>query len=166
MIKSIVNTSPLIALSIINHFDLLWKIFDKVFVTQAVFNEINAASGKSKFGQKELAEAIKTDHISLYTVNDSILVNKLIGKLHKGELETIIGANELNTDFAVIDEITARNFATAFSVDTIGTIGILRIAKRKAYINELKPLLLQLHKNKFRISDKILSEVLKKENEL
>ncbi len=166
MIKAIVDTSPMIALSIINHFDLLLKIFDKVFITQAVFNEINATSGKNRFGQKELAEAIKTENISLYTVNDSIFVNKLTGKLHKGELETIVGAKELNCEFAVIDEIIARNFAAAFSVDTIGTIGILRIAKRKAFINELKPLLLQLHKNKFRISDKILMEVLKKENEL
>ena len=166
MIKAIVNASPLIALSIINYFDLLWKIFDKVFITQAVFNEINAASGKNKFGQKELADAIKTNHISLYTVNDSVLVNKLTGKLHKGELETIIGAKELNCEFAVIDEITARNFAETFSVNTIGTVGILRIAKRKAFINKLKPLLLQLHRNKFRISNKILTEVLKKENEL
>ncbi|MCK4662222.1 MAG: DUF3368 domain-containing protein [Bacteroidales bacterium] len=166
MIKSIVNASPLIALSMINHFDLLWKIFDEVFIAQAVFDEINDASGKNKFGQKELIEAIKNHNISLYTVNDSALVNKLTGKLHKGELETIIGAKELNAEFAIIDEITARNFSAAFSVDTIGTVGILRIAKRRAYINELKPLFLQLHKNKFRISDKILTEILKKENEL
>jgi len=45
-------------------------------------------------------------------------------------------------------------------VDTIGTIGKLKLAKEKGYISGLKPLLLELKRNKFRISDKLMKEIL------
>ncbi|WP_255434063.1 hypothetical protein [Ammoniphilus sp. CFH 90114] len=37
---------------------------------------------------------------------------QLYGKLHKGELETIVGVRELKTDYTLMDEIAARNMAS------------------------------------------------------
>ncbi len=165
MIKAVVNSSPIIALSMINNFDLLWKVFDIIHVPQAVYNEINAVKSINNYGKKELNIAVEQNKISIYKIKDSDLVNKLIGKLHKGELEVIVAGNELDADFAVIDEITARKLAETFSLNTIGVIGILRIAKKQGHISEIKPFLIQLHNMKFRISTRILNRILKEENE-
>jgi len=50
MIKVMVNSSPIIALSMINQVDLLWKVFDEVLIPDGIFNEIAVLSGKNDFG--------------------------------------------------------------------------------------------------------------------
>ena len=144
---------------------LLKLLFDEIFIPNAVANEILAAKGKRRFAVYELNRAVYKEHIKIYTVKDKQLVNKLFGKLHKGELEVIVGAKELNTDFAIIDEIAARNLSKIMSIETIGTIGILKLGKRKGHILFLKPLLLELRRNKFRISDKLMKKILTDANE-
>ena len=57
------------------------------------------------------------------------MIQRLYGKLHAGELETIVGGKELEIDFVLIDEIAARNMAKNFFLTPIGTLGILRLAK-------------------------------------
>jgi len=160
MIRVIVNASPLIALSIIKQFNLLQQIFNEIYIPKAVADEILAAESKRHFAVNELKQAINNSVFKVYTVTDSKFVDKLFGKLHKGELEVVIGAKELDVDFAVIDEIAARRLAKILGVDTIGTIGKLKLAKEKGYISGLKPLLLELKRNKFRISDKLMKEIL------
>lgn len=158
MIRAIVNASPVIALTTIDKLDIIWEIFDEVYIPQTVINEI--LSPTIAIGKPELKSALEKKRIIPYTVKDKGLVNKLYGKLHKGELEVIVGAKELNVDFAIIDEISARKLAEIMSIDTIGTIGILKIGKEKKLISTLKPLLLKLVENKFRISDKLIHKIL------
>lgn len=160
MIRAIVNASPLIALSIIGQFDLLQQIFDEIYIPKAVADEILNAKSKRLFAVNELKHAVNMGYINNYTVKDNQLVDKLFGKLHKGELEVIVGAKELNVDFAVIDEIAARNLSKIMGIDTIGTIGILKLGKENGYISLLKPLLLDLISNKFHISDNLMKKIL------
>lgn len=46
----------------------------------------------------------------------------MYGKLHHGELETIVGGMELQADFVRIDERAARNVAMTFFLAPIGTV--------------------------------------------
>ncbi|MGD9732601.1 MAG: DUF3368 domain-containing protein [Desulfamplus sp.] len=163
--KVMVNSSPVIGLSMINQMELLWKLFDEVMVPEGVFNEIAASAGKNDYGKSELETAVKENKLRIYTVKDKVLVGKLIGKLHQGEVEVIVGGREESVDFVVIDEITARNLAEAFSLTPIGTVGILRLAKRERLIENIKYYLDELKKKNFRIADKIYFEILKKEGE-
>lgn len=78
MSKVISNTSPIIALSTINKLELLWNLFDEVYVSEAVCNEILACYPEHLKGK-----------IKLYRVQDKDFVSKMIGKLHIGEVETI-----------------------------------------------------------------------------
>lgn len=39
----ITNTSPIIALSMINRLSLLWELFDKIYVPEAVFKELTSS---------------------------------------------------------------------------------------------------------------------------
>jgi len=166
MTTVVVNSSPIIGLSMINKINLLWQLFDQVYLTQAVFHEITNNASARFFGKDELLQAINNSVITIYTIQDNDLAKKLIGKLHLGEVETIIVAKELTADFVVIDDLAARNLSSLFSITSIGVIGILRLAKRKQLISEIKSYLEQLREMKFRISDKIMLEILKNENEL
>ena len=87
-------------------------------------------------------------------------------QVDKGEVEVIVAGKEESVNFVVIDEITARNLAEAFSLNPIGTIGVLRLAKRAGLVDSIKPYLDELKLKKFRISDKIYYDILKSEGEL
>ncbi|HJV17737.1 MAG TPA: hypothetical protein VJ546_10225 [Bacillales bacterium] len=87
----------------------------------------------------EILEAIKEENVIVYTVKDEVLVQRMYGKLHHGELETIIGGKEMDTDFVLIDERAARNMAKNFFLTPIGTLGILRLAKSKGKVDKIKP---------------------------
>lgn len=98
-------------------------------------------------------------------MKNSQLVDNLFGKLHRGELEVIVGGQELDVDFAVIDEMYARNLSKTFGINTIGTIGILKLAKENGHISSIKTLLFKLKNNKFHISDKLIKKLLSDLNE-
>lgn len=161
MISIVSNASPIIGLSMLGLLHLLWEMFE-VYVPTEVYNEIVVDTPEETFGKNELIEAIKNGYIKLYEVNDKELVNKLYGHLHKGELETIIAAKELQLTYVLIDEKSARSFASSLFLKPIGILGILQRAKELNKIDKLKPYLDILRKNGFRISDNLYIELLKR----
>lgn len=40
MTKAVCNLSPIIGLSIIKKLDLLWELFDEIYITEEVYKEI------------------------------------------------------------------------------------------------------------------------------
>ena len=165
MIKVICNASPVIGLIGIGKLNLLWELFDEVVIPKAVLQELYAGNRKPESSQ--IKEAIENSRIKVIEIRGSDTAYLLHGKLHRGELETIIGAKE-DTDirFAIIDEKAARKFAAAMFVDTLGIIGILSYAKSRGKIEAVRPYMDQLIQNNYRISDVLYSQVLKNENEL
>lgn len=166
MSKVISNTSPIIALCIIDNLDLLWNIYDDVYIPRVVFDEITSGNPERIKGKKELKKAVDNGKIAIYDVQDKLFVQKMLGKLHKGEVETIVGARQLNTDFVVIDERAARIQAQNYFLTPIGTLGILRIAKKKGLVKEIKPFIETLLLSGFRLSKPLYERVLRKENEM
>lgn len=93
------------------------------------------------------------------------MVQRMYGKLHYGELETIIGGKELDIDFVLIDERSARNMANNFFLTPIGTVGILRLAKSQGKIDKIKPYLDIIIAHDYRIGKALYEKALKQENE-
>jgi predicted nucleic acid-binding protein len=168
VITVVSNSSPIIGLSKINKLNLLWELFDEVYITSEVFKEISHGSvnAENLKSIEILKKAVDKNNIKVYEVEDKKLVAKLYGKFHKGELETIIAAKELKADFVVIDEKAARRLAESFLLTTIGIVGVLIYAKTKGKILKLKPLLDELIRIEFRISDKIYKMALEHAGEL
>ena len=160
----ITNTSPIIALSMIGRLPLLWELFDKVYVPKAVISELTSSIHETDYGRKEIIEAVKTEKVISYSVKDELLVQRMYGKLHNGELETIIGGKELDTDFVLIDERAVRNMAKIF-FPPIGSLGILRLAKSQGKIDEIKSYLDTLIANGYRIGKPLYEQVLKLEDQ-
>lgn len=157
--KAICNTSPIIGLSIIGRLDLLWELFD-IYIPQEVYNEVVKQGSEQAIGKQELRDAVAKGLIKVHEVKDQGFVVKSYGRLHKGELEVIVGAKELGVSIVIIDEKSARNFAETLMLKPLGLFGILKLAKQKEMINEIKPLIELLVSKKFRISEKLISQLL------
>jgi predicted nucleic acid-binding protein len=162
MIKVVCNSSPIIGLSIINKLELLWELFDEVFIPKAVYDEILNSKNNKTFGVEGLINAVDRKCIKVYEVKNKVLVDELYGKLHRGELETIISAKELKINDVIIDEKAARSFAEAMLLQTTGVIGILILAKKTNRIPEIKKYLDLLISQGYRISNRLYENALKK----
>lgn len=74
MSKIISNTGPLIALSMINKLNLLWELYDEVYIPKSVYNEIINTEDENDYGKQEVKSAVKSGKIIVYNVNDKELI--------------------------------------------------------------------------------------------
>ncbi len=67
---------------------------------------------------------------------------------------------ELDAELVLIDERAARRKARGIGLQTVGTLGVLLMAKDKGLVAGLKPLLDDLRRAGFRMSDDLYRQVL------
>ena len=154
------DTSPVIALTLCNKLDLLDKLFDRVCIPQAVFNELAVPD---KPGAVEIVEWARDKVI---TVKDTAVVKALSLNLDPGESEALSLYWEIAADFLLIDEKRGRNIAHRNGVKTIGTVGILLSAKQRGLITSVKPFFEALLHNGYRISDNLYNQYLERAGEM
>jgi len=156
------DTSCISNLLLISQLDLLQKIYLKIFIPDAVYNEILALekSGKdlSYFKSRNWITVEKD-----FTRNISLLPPK---NIDAGEAEAIDLAIYIKADRILIDERKGSFLANELGIITIGLLGILKIAKENHLISSVKELLDQLIENNFWVSNELYNTVLKSVNEL
>lgn len=153
------NTTPILTLLGIDVFDVLEKLYDKIIIPNAVFQEIE--QGKHKI-YKSLTQL---QWVEVKEVQDKSLVEELTKYLDAGEAEVIALGKELNADLVIIDEKKGRNFAQLNNLICVGSLGILLKAKENNFIPFLKPLLEEMQTNGIWISESLVKEILEKINE-
>lgn len=89
-----------------------------------------------------------------------------MASLEKGEAEVLCLAKELKAGLVLLDEEKARKSAVLAGFTVLGTVGLLLLAKDLGLIKEVRSPLNELQKKKFRISERIITEALKKAGEL
>ena len=146
------NTGPLIALASIGQFDLLRELFGQVFIPPAVHAEVK--------DEASVAALTAADWIAVQAVQDTLAVQLLKEELDAGESEAIILARELSADLILMDERAATRKARTISLRAIGTLGVLLMARDKGLVTSLKPLLDDLRRAGFRMSDALYHQVL------
>lgn len=164
MTRIVCNASPIIALSSVGLFHVLVQLFDEVMVPKVVLDEILHDTGA--VGAEQLKSALEQGGVQSFQVQDQSLVEKLSGRLHRGELEVIIGAMEQGISTVILDDRQARMLAKTFKLDCTGTIGILLLAKAKHLIPEVKEHLNGLTDRGFRLSDRLYRQVLEFSKEM
>ncbi|KYP79979.1 DUF3368 domain-containing protein [Ferroacidibacillus organovorans] len=164
MTRIVCNASPIIALSSVGLFQVLGKLFDEVTVPKAVLDEIMYDS--AAVGATQLKMALDQGEVHHFQVQDQSLVEKLAGRLHRGELEVIIGAVEQGISTVILDDRQARMLAKTFKLDCTGTLGVLLTAKAKHLIPEVKMYLDGLSDQGFRLNERLYREVLEFAKEL
>lgn len=161
MRKVVVNSTPIISLSIIQKLDLLLNLYRKIYVPQAVFDEVSVA-GESMIGAKALKSA---DFIKIVSVKNDTARKFFSTSLHKGEVEVMILAKEINADLVVIDDYQARKHAKYLGLNLTGTLGVLLKAKKESLINEIRPLMDKLINNDIYIDNKLYEKVIQMADE-
>lgn len=86
-------------------------------------------------------------------------------KLHDGEVEVMILAQERNADLVILDDNAAKKTAKYLGLTVTGTLGVLVKAKHRGIIEEVRPLLSEMRQNGFYISKAVEDMVLEQAGE-
>lgn len=150
------DSGPLIALARIGHLHLLRDLFQSVLVPQAVIAE--CCVGENRPGSKAIAQALKQGWLKRKRLPARIL---LLGRptMGEGENAAIALAHHLGSPL-LIDDKTARKIASRSGVSVVGTAAVLIEAKRKRLVRRVKPLIEDLKRGGYRLSDELIERVL------
>lgn len=148
------DTTPLISLLKINRIDLLEKLFKKVLIPQAVFDELTA---DERF-QSEANQISQKPFIKVESVKNpkSASILKRATGLDQGESEAIILTDEQNADILLMDEAKGRAVSFQMGFNIMGTIGILMAAyeENELTADEVRECVENLQRAKRHISQK------------
>lgn len=148
------NSTPLIALSRINKFDLLREYFGEIHIPKEVFDEVVTRGGNLS-GAEEAASA---EWIKVGNVGNKIAVESLSITLDKGEAEAIVLAREKDA-LLIIDDGDGRRTAESLGLKITGTLGILLLAREDGKL-DLKTAIDDLMAAGFRLSEKEYKRIL------
>ncbi|MEQ9481638.1 DUF3368 domain-containing protein [Coleofasciculus sp. F4-SAH-05] len=130
--KTVVNSTPLIALSITGYLFLLNQLFEQVVVPVSVYEEV-ALQGEERPGAEAVAQA---NWLVIQAPERSLLLSAELVQLDRGEQDVIILAQEIKADWVLIDEKLARRVAIGLGLQVKGTLGVLLIAYRMGLISK------------------------------
>ena len=145
--KVFVDTSTLIILSKISRLELLKLLYGFVYITIEVKIEFKLP----------LPNWIIVDYTNFE--------NKVNFGIGRGETSILNLAIRNNNSLLIIDEFKARKVASKLNLKFTGAIGILVIAKKQGYVQEIKSILDTIMKTDFRISPEVYYQALQIANE-
>jgi predicted nucleic acid-binding protein len=151
----IVNTTPIIALALIEQLDLLPRLYGRVVIPPAVQTEV-LQGGAQGIGVTEIQNA---NWIRVIALTDPRRADSL-PDLDRGEAQVIALAQELRADLVVIDERLARKYARRLKLKLTGTLGVLLRAKQVGFVQAIKPLVEQLVQGGIRLGEDVIAEAL------
>lgn len=141
------DASALIGFDRIGQLDLLARLFKDIIVPPAVVREVGpSVAARDWLREQPLSRPIPTDILA--------------ATLGPGETEAIALALELQPTWIVLDDRRARRLAESLNLPVIGALGILRMAKLRGIVGQIRPLVEQLQSTRFFIDDKRVKRVL------
>ncbi len=121
--KIVLNTSPIIFLSKIDCLTLLSACFSEIYVPSGVVAELHDFSLPSSIQPRSLSSA------------GAAYVQGALGRLHQGELEAIILAQEQSVDYVILDDLLARRKAQRLGIKVMGTLGVLLLINKRGLLS-------------------------------
>ena len=130
--KVVVNSSPLIVLFKSEQADLLPLLFKRIVVPEQVFSEVTDNKGDDS--------AKKNLPFVEWIIREKVEIPLSIAawNLGKGESSVFAYAMVETEHWAIVDDLAARRCAKTFGIQTIGTGGLLILAKRRGIIKSVK----------------------------
>lgn len=150
-----IDTGPLIALARLDLLQLPMRIFARVLITDIVAAECLVDPTYPEYAT--IQSSLDRGLLERRTWNRS--QPDATWKLDSGEASTIEMAIRLKTAI-LVDDRAARRVAQALHVPTLGTCGLFLLAKRKGFVNEIKPLLDKLIESGYYLGDTLIDRVL------
>jgi predicted nucleic acid-binding protein len=151
----VADTSPVSYLLSIGHIDLLPRLFGKVVIPDAVQKELKHPTAPQMLREWSAALPVWLDVKAVQaTIEDAKLKS-----LGPGEREAITLALSLRADLILIDECKGTAVALQKGLDVTSTLGILRLAAQRGFIN-LADAFDRLKQTNFRYRQEILDAML------
>lgn len=151
----IADSSPLIGLALIGQLNLLPRLYPAVFVPPAVWDEVTQQGA----GLPGALEVSQCDWLQIQAPELAYLEPLRI-LIDRGEAEALALAQSMPDSIVLLDDAQARRVAERFNITRIGTLGVLRRAKKAGWLNEIKPLVIQLQENGIYIRQTLIDAVL------
>lgn len=132
--RIVINSSPLITLCKSNQEELLPQLFTSIIVPAAVWQEVTASPHSD-------SAAVKLPSLHWATRVNSVVVPPLIQAwdLGAGESEVLAYALANPEYVTVLDDAAGRRCARSLNINSIGTVGLFILAKRRQVITEVMP---------------------------
>ena len=140
------DTSCLIVFHKIGELDLLEKVYNNIITTPEVAEEFS----------EQLPDWVKIERVS-----DKKYQKFLETQVDVGEASAIALAKEMDNPLLLLDDLKARKMASQLNLKFTGTLGVIHKAKQTGVIEKVKPIIDKLLLTDFRISDKIIHELLR-----
>jgi len=146
MRKVVVNTTPLIALAEIGELKLLQELYTEIIIPNAVMDEIESEPARTLVTNAEWIikrRIVHSERKSLFRT-----------RLHAGEVEVMILAEEESANLLIMDDNTAKKTAKYLGFNVTGTLGVLVKAKQEGLIGEVASLIDRLTDVGFFVDEK------------
>lgn len=146
------DAGPLIVLCQIDRLSILKDLFGEVKVPIAVYEEITVK-------EQEKAVFLKTNWLKPLKVkkdNDYLLLEELVDM---GEAQAIILAKQQKLPL-LVDDAKARKYAVMLNVDVMGTLGLLKLAKKRAVILSVKDVIKEMLEKGYYIDSRLIGTLL------
>lgn len=146
------DASVLIGLARIDRLSILPALFAEILTPQAVWNEAAAEAGP----RPGAAVLRATKWLRVARVQDVARLSEMRRSepsLGAGEIEVVCLAAERAADWALIDDREGRRLAKRLGVPTMGTAGVLALAKRSGLVEDLDAVFEDLARQGFYLSE-------------
>lgn len=153
---AVVDASPLIFLSKVNQLALLKLAAIRVVVPHEVATEISA-----KGDDDITARAVRDNAAWLHILPASPVPNAIQAwDLGAGESAVLAAAQQATHAVAVLDDLLGRKCAHTFGIETLGTLGLILIAKQRGHLPLARPMLEQMRLNGMYLADTVIDRAL------
>jgi len=158
MVIAVIDSSSLIYLA---HLELVSKIslyFDRVYIPRSVRSEVNR---KSRFRYK-LRKLYKIDAFCKCNAADEANIQQLLlSKLHHGEAEALVQAQEQGATFFIGDEKRARKVAENMGLKPVGVLRIIARLHIEGFADDPNSLVRKLRKDlNYRVTDELVQKAI------
>ena len=154
MRKVVVNSTPLIALCKIGRLDILKAMYKEILIPEAVYREVTEKNDAVMTLIKKNLSWIKIENISNYA--DKKMYK---ARLHDGEVEVMILAQEKKADLVIIDDLSARKTAEYLELPLTGTLGVLIKAKTNNVIPAVMPIIREMESHGIYFSKALVERI-------
>ena len=141
MRKIIVNSTPLIALAKANKLEILKGLYEHIIIPEAVYREVTE---KDDVAAQRIEAA--REWIEVRKVDYNLDRRMYKAKLHDGEVEVMLLAQEIGADAVIIDD-AARKTAEYLGLPLTGTLGVMSKAKQRGLLEAVMPVIQQMEQN-------------------
>ena len=150
--RAIINASPLIVLFKSQQAELIPQLFTEILIPEAVWHEI-LATGQNDAASQQLPNTPWLRRVELTAVAPAIAA----WDLGAGESQVLSLCLNTSNYAAIVDDRAARRCAQTLSIPTLGTGGILVLAKRRGLISSISPRIQALRDAGLWLSDELVN---------